>query len=771
MNSLRGRTLLVAMAAAIGLSAQDPPQRTAGQIKASYDAHRADFDYLLGDWEFTTISKRYGAGRGAWSAVRLAGGQIMDEFRVTGDRGETYYVSTTIRSYNAALDRWELVTMEEGGGLQDIGTGQRSGAEVHIEQRFGVMMCGILAQAPCRAVSAQNPSLLRIRYYNIGPNRFSWSADRSSDGGETWITDDQKIEAPDRAGTFARSTGPGQEGEPQMKQAGDPKEEFIDAAVWHGSLDRAEAILAEHPETAGSDIHVAAILGDDAAVRRFLEADPRNATAEGGPRGWNALTHLCFSKYLRLDRARSDAFLRAATVLLDAGASANTGFYDPNHRPHPTLESVLYGAAGVAHHPELTRLLLERGADPNDGEVAYHTPETLDNRAMKVLVESGKLTPDSMALMLARKFDWHDDDGVAWLLLHGADANFLSRWGGRPLQKALQRDNPLSYFELLLDRGADPTLPDNEGRSAFALAGRMARADVLDLFARRGFQIDLHGDDAFLAACTRADQVAARALTAADPGLVQRLQSENSGLLVDFAGAGNTDALRVMLDLGFDAGSARSHPPWLQGETALHVSAERGRLANVNLLIERGAPLEAVNCRGDTPLAVAVRGFVEQSEWNPNESTIEIARALINAGARVEPLKMTLAAAVCLGRAADVARLTKEAGAADRQMALAAAAFNGLANLIPALIALGADPNALNAGLHPHATALHNAVCSGSLDTVQALVDAGAKVDAGDTAYQATPLRWAEYFVREQRDPAKQDAAIVEYLREKEKQQ
>src|SRR5437773_1618479 len=151
----------------------------------------------------------------------------------------------------------------------------------------------------------------------------------------------------------------------------DPRAAFIEAAVWHGTLERAAAILAAHPEVASSDIHSAAVLGDDAAVRRFLERDPGNATMKGGPRGWDALTHLCFSKYLRLDRARSDGFVRAAEALLDAGASANTGFYDNSHQPQPEFESALYGAAGVAHHSELTRLLLDRGADPNDGEVAY----------------------------------------------------------------------------------------------------------------------------------------------------------------------------------------------------------------------------------------------------------------------------------------------------------------------------------------------------------------------------------------------------------------
>jgi len=554
-----------------------------------------------------------------------------------------------------------------------------------------------------------------------------------------------------------------------MAETGDPRADFIDASLWHGSLDRSEAILAAHPEIAGSDIHTAAILGDGAAVRRFLELDPANATAKGGPRGWDALTHLCFSKYLRLDGTRSEGFVRAATALLDAGASAKTGFYNEDHQPKPEWESALYGAAGVAHHPETTRLLLERGADPNDEEVPYHAPETLDNRALKILVQSGKLTPDSLVTMLLRKFDWHDDDGVAWLLEHGADPNLLTHWGNRPLHHALSRGNPLAYFELLLDHGADPTLAAKNGTPAFAIAARMARADVLDLFERRGFAVMLDGDDAFLAACARADEAAARRIVAGDPALVQRLQSQNSGLLVDFAGSGNTAAVRLMLDLGFEIGSPRASPRWAQGETALHAAAWRGHLEMVKLLIERGAPLEATHRSGATPLAVALNALVEQSEWTPNEKSIAIAAALLSAGARIESVKLTLAAAVCLERTGDVASLLPDAGADDRHIALEAAAFNGKTQALGMLIDLGVDVNAYNSAVQYHATPLHNAVCSGSFEAVRMLVEAGAKLDAKDTAYQATPLTWAEYYLREEKGDkvSKQYAGIVDYLREK----
>jgi len=37
--------------------------------------------------------------------------------------------------------------------------------------------------------------MLRIRYYDIQKDRFSWTADRSVDGGKTWERNYQQIEA------------------------------------------------------------------------------------------------------------------------------------------------------------------------------------------------------------------------------------------------------------------------------------------------------------------------------------------------------------------------------------------------------------------------------------------------------------------------------------------------------------------------------------------------------------------------------------------------
>ncbi|MFI5309765.1 MAG: ankyrin repeat domain-containing protein [Gemmatimonadales bacterium] len=411
--------------------------------------------------------------------------------------------------------------------------------------------------------------------------------------------------------------------------AEEPRTEFIRAAIWHGSLERAEAILAVHPELAASDIHTAAITGDDAAVRRFLERDPASVHTKSPPYDGDALNYLGLSKYLRLDRARTDAFLRAATALLDAGADPNTGFWLNGER-----ETALYGAAGVAHHPEMTRLLLERGADPTDVEVVYHSPETDDNTAMTLVVETGKLSSDDLAMMLIRKHDWHDYDGAKYLLEHGADPNGERRRGWYPIHHALKRSNRIEMFVLLLDHGADPMVV-NDGLTAVARAAREGRSDVLALFTERGIPVALSGVDRLIAACTMDDDGTIRSIAASEPRLVAELVAMGGTLLATFSGSWNTNGVRRLLDLGVSPAA-----PFTDGDgyfgipkdsLPIHVAAWRARPAIVKLLIERGSPVDVPDRNGRTPLALAVRACVD-SYWSDRRSPDSV-RALLDAGA------------------------------------------------------------------------------------------------------------------------------------------
>ncbi len=408
----------------------------------------------------------------------------------------------------------------------------------------------------------------------------------------------------------------------------------LDAPHASGTLDEAEAMLRAQPWLGTASIHTAAILGDDETVRRFLALDPSGAKETAPPHGWDALTHLCFSRYLRLDRPRSAGFVRAAEALLRAGASATTGWMEENHRPSAEWESALYGAAGIARDADVARLLLTHGADPNEEEVVYHAPEGYDNAALAVILETGRLSAESLATMLVRKCDWHDLEGVTLLLGHGADPNFTrSRWHV-PINHAVQRDNSLAIVELLLDHGGNPTLRSG-GRTAAELAAGRGRADLLDAFERRGFSTGLSGIAGLAGACARDDAGHISTLVAQEPALLGKLVAHGGELLANFAGAGNVAGLERLLALGVPV-TAR----WSEGDayfdvasnsSALHVAAWRAQHEAVRLLIDRGAPIDALDGRGRTPLMLAVRACVD-SYWMARRSPASV-EALLRAGA------------------------------------------------------------------------------------------------------------------------------------------
>ncbi len=89
-----------------------------------------------------------------------------------------------------------------------------------------------------------------------------------------------------------------------------------DAPHVTGALENALELLAQWPAIAYANVFTAAVLGDHGAIGRMLAADPTLATSKGGPYEWDALTHLCFSRFLRLDPERRHVFVLTARLLL-----------------------------------------------------------------------------------------------------------------------------------------------------------------------------------------------------------------------------------------------------------------------------------------------------------------------------------------------------------------------------------------------------------------------------------------------------------------------
>jgi hypothetical protein len=134
-------------------------------------------------------------------------------------------------------------------------------------------------------------------------------------------------------------------------------------------------LLAAHPWLPRESLFVAAACADVPSVRRHLAARPDGASRPGGPHGWSPLL---YQAYARHDPSVSqEATLETARLLLDAGADPNDGrFWHALPTPFTVLTGVLgHGERGQPWHPHamaFARVLLERGADPNDGQALYN---------------------------------------------------------------------------------------------------------------------------------------------------------------------------------------------------------------------------------------------------------------------------------------------------------------------------------------------------------------------------------------------------------------
>jgi len=148
------------------------------------------------------------------------------------------------------------------------------------------------------------------------------------------------------------------------------------------------------------------------------------------------------------------------------------------------------------------------------------------------------------------------------------------------------------------------------------------------------------------------------------------------------------------------------------------------QIALIDLLLEKGASTGNI-------VGVLAHG-------NPGA-----AKHLIGKGA-----PLTLTVAICLGMKDEVNDLFLASDKVEKELALVAASFFGKADYVEYLIQHGVNVNRYprsSSGFHSHASALHQAVYSGSLACVKILVDAGADLSAKDKIYDGTPLGWAQY--------------------------
>ena len=174
-----------------------------------------------------------------------------------------------------------------------------------------------------------------------------------------------------------------------------------------------------------------------------------------------------------------------------------------------------------------------------------------------------------------------------------------------------------------------------------------------------------------------------------------------------------------------------------------------------------GVQIELIDALVDA--GASPHGNPENALVNAN---FEAAEHLVERGAT-----LTLATALSLGRWDDVARLAPASKPREKQFGFVLAALNGKPDALRRMLEFGVDVNKPSENLYSHGTPLHHAVCSGSREAVEVLVEAGANMNAVDTAWSGTPLGWAEHYVsiHKRDERAKAYAEIADYLRRKER--
>jgi ankyrin repeat protein len=153
--------------------------------------------------------------------------------------------------------------------------------------------------------------------------------------------------------------------------------------------------------------------------------------------------------------------------------------------------------------------------------------------------------------------------------------------------------------------------------------------------ARRAIPLELDGVDVLIAACARGGVSAAHAIAEREPSLVRELVDQGGELLAEFAGNDNHGGVALLVELGVPV-DARYFGDGYFGEapdsSALHVAAWRMSNEALDVLIRKGADVNAKNRKSETPLILAVKACVA-SYWAAARSPRGV-KALLAAGAR-----------------------------------------------------------------------------------------------------------------------------------------
>jgi ankyrin repeat protein len=361
----------------------------------------------------------------------------------------------------------------------------------------------------------------------------------------------------------------------------------------------ARALLDADPSLSGATIWAAATSNDLTAIERLLAPEPSLASTRGGPFGWCPLFYLAYS---RLDpMVAAEPVLGIARLLLDAGADPNEGYL---WHGLPTPFTLLTGAFGHGElgpenqppHPHsiaLARMLLDAGADPNDGQTLYNRMFEADDDHLELLLAYG----------LGR------GDGGPWKQRLGGQLASPPEMVRDQLDWAVSHDQ-LERVKLLVERGGvEVTARDDDGHTPAEVAALCGNVEIADYLLVHGAPaLRLRGLEALVAAVMSGDRAPAESFGDA---AIAELREAQPWLIVWAAARGRVEAVRLLLEFGLDVNTfgRADGPSGMKWQTALHTAAGDGNVDLVALLLSAGAdPNLRDNRFGGTALGWARHG-------------------------------------------------------------------------------------------------------------------------------------------------------------------
>ncbi len=402
-------------------------------------------------------------------------------------------------------------------------------------------------------------------------------------------------------------------------------------------------------------LDLACVNGSAAMIRKLLDAgaNPNSAHPDG---------------QTPLMTAARTGNPDAVRVLLDKGAAVNA-------KDTVAAQTALMFAI-TENHPEAVRVLLDHGADVNARTSVVETPPATTGNLQGIGRAQNREKPVPQGAMTPLLYAARDGrtDIARMLLAAGANLNQPEANGESPLLIAIN-NGQIELAQVLLEKGADPNAADGFGRTPLWSAVDYRNLDaaegsgtngvnrepvlpliraLLDHGANPNVQTKVEppsrrwmmpfgarqwvnpaGQTPFVRAAQAGDVAVMRLLLDhhADPN-IPTLAGVTA--LMSAAGIGWVprqtytepkesilEAVRLCIENGADVNTANT-----KGFTALHGAAYRGLDDVVQLLVQKGARLDAKDSEGRTPAVFAEGAFLAGNPPEKRSSTVALLQKL-----------------------------------------------------------------------------------------------------------------------------------------------